>query len=191
MTGWELPTSVELGGAYYAVNTDFRDILEIINYLQNPEDTPQLRIMVALALFYDNWECVPKEHWQEAMQQLMWFISGGEEEQDDRPSPKLIDWEQDKGLIVSDINCVAGCEIRALPHLHWWTFLSWFGGIGEGRLSTVVAIRNKLRKGKKLEKWESEYYRENRSVVDFHRKYTSEEDALLMDLLGGGETVAK
>ena len=78
-------------------------------------------------------------------------------------------------MIVADINKAAGQEIRALPFLHWWSFLSWFHAIGEGQLSTVVAIRDKLAKGKKLEDWEKRFYRENRETVDLKKRYTRQE----------------
>ena len=58
----------------------------------------------------------------------------------------------------------------------------------EGQLSTVVSIRNKLKRGKKLEKWEREYYNENKRTVDMRRKYTIEEKAeieRLKELLDG------
>ena len=54
-------------------------------------------------------------------------------------------------------------------------FLAWFNGIGEGQLSTVVSIREKKRKGKKLSDWEREFYQENREKVDFKLKYSAEE----------------
>jgi hypothetical protein len=78
-------------------------------------------------------------------------------------------------MIVADINKVAGKEIRALPFVHWWTFLSWFHAIGEGQLSTVVSIREKLRKGKKLEDWEKDYYREHKQVIDLKKRYSQTE----------------
>lgn len=76
---------------------------------------------------------------------------------------------------MADVNKVAGCEIRALPFVHWWTFLAWFGAIGEGQLSAVVAVRDKLRRGKKLEEWEREFYRRNRARVELKPRYTPEE----------------
>ena len=78
-------------------------------------------------------------------------------------------------MIVADVNKVAGTEIRALPFLHWWTFVSYFNAIGEGQLSTLVSIREKLRKGKKLEKWDQEYYRKNKDKVDLKKRYSAEE----------------
>ena len=89
--------------------------------------------------------------------------------------PKLLDWQQDAQIIVADVNKAAGMEIRAMPYMHWWTFLSWFHAIGEGQLATVVSIRDKLRRGKKLEKWEQEYYRKNRNRVELKKRYSAEE----------------
>lgn len=173
MTGWDLPEVATIGEKNYKLNTDFRDILGIIKYLNDP-DTPEfLRWRIALALFYEG--DIPYEDQQEAMEFLVSFISCGET--DTKPGPKLLDWEQDALAIVADVNKVAGTEIRALQHLHWWTFMSYFQAIGEGQLSAVVSIRSKLAKGKKLEDWEKDFYRENKHRVDLKKKYSAEEIA--------------
>jgi hypothetical protein len=168
---WDLPTSAVIGGTEYAINGDFRDILEILGHLEDPNQPEYVRWAVALALFYEGE--IPTEHQREAAEYLAEFITCGRT--DEKPGPKLLDWDQDARVIVADVNKVAGTEIRALPFLHWWTFLAWFHAIGEGQLSTLVSIRDKLRRGKKLEKWESEYYRNNKAAVDLKRKYSAEE----------------
>jgi len=171
MTPWKLPVNAEFGGMLYAINTDFRDILEILSYLDDLDTPEYLRWKIALALFYE--EQVPEKFLQEAMEYLAKFIACGEMET--KPGPKLLDWEQDAQAIVADVNRVAGTEIRMLPYLHWWTFISYFQAIGEGQLSALVSIRNKLQRGKKLEKWEQEFYQENKARIDFKIKYTAEE----------------
>ncbi len=175
MNAWELPTAVELGGRSYAIHADYRDILQIIQTLNDPEDPELVRWRIALALFYEDWQDIPLNNQQEAMEQLAVFINCGVEEQDQKPAPKLIDWEQDALTIVADVNKVAGCEVRAMPFVHWWTFVAYFSAIGEGQLSMLVSIRDKLRRGKKLEKWEEQFYRENKDRVDLKTKYTAEE----------------
>ena len=170
MNAWSLPKSARFGGIEYPFATDYRDILEIIEYLTNTDRPEFVRWQIALGLFYESE--IPDEYQKEAMQYLADFISYGSKDQ--QSGPKLLDWEQDANLIVGDINKVAGMEIRSLPYLHWWTFLSYFYGIGEGQLSTVVSIRSKKAKGKKLEKWEQEYYKANKHAVDL-RTTESEE----------------
>lgn len=186
MTGWDLPESVVIGGVTYRINADYRDILDIMARLNEPNEDDQTRVYVALALFYEDFEDMAERDYPEAVEKLFWFMNGGEV-QDARPRPKTIDWEQDRAMIVADINKVAGCEVRALPFCHWWTFLAWFNGIGDGQLSTVVSIREKRRKGKKLSDWEREFYQEHREAVDFKRKYSAdemEEQERLKRLLG-------
>ena len=163
---WSLPTSATIGGVKYTINADYRDILEIVKYLNDFSKPDFLRWQIAIGLFFDG--DIPVENQREAMEYLAEFISYGEVS--DKPSPKMLDWEQDAKLIISDVNAVAKTEIRALPFLHWWTFLAYFYSVGEGQLSTVVSIRNKRRKGKKLEKWEEEFYKENKDLVEFKKK---------------------
>ena len=53
--------------------------------------------------------------------------------------------------------------------------------------SNILSIRIKKSKGKKLEKWEQEFYRENKSLIDLKRKLTAEEEEeerLLEEMFG-------
>lgn len=184
MTGWELPKEAVIGGKTYHLHTDYREILEIFSYLQDEANPEFLRMLIALALFFE--EEVPDPDIPEAAAYFRWFVNCGQEEPKD-PGPQLLSWEQDAQDIVADVNKVAGREIRELPYVHWWTFLSWFHGIGEGNLSTLVSIRDKLRRGKKLESWEQEYYRRNKEKVKMRKKYSASELAeqeQLQKLLG-------
>lgn len=172
MTGWELPKTAVIGGKTYPICTDYRQILEIFAWMQKEELPEFLRWQIALALFYE--EEIPDDAFQEAAEYFRWFVCCGEAEEGN-PGAELLDWEHDAQDIVADINKTAGVEIRGLPYLHWWTFMGWFRGIGEGNLSTLLSIRDKLRRGKKLEKWEQEYCRRNRSRVNMPKKYSPEE----------------
>lgn len=179
---WSLPQSLPVGGKDYDICADYRDILEIFSYFQKEELPEFMRWEIALGLFYK--EEIPREHKAEAMEKLSLFLSGGRPE---KPGPKLLDWQQDAPVIVADVNKVAGTEIRALPFVHWWTFLGWFNALGEGQLSAIVAIRNKLAQGKKLEENEREFYRLYKDRIDLPKKkspYEEAQKARLLSLLG-------
>lgn len=179
---WKLPVSLEVGGKEYAINADYRDILNIISRLSEGEND-FVKVYVCLALFYPQIGEMPESNYQEAVEKLLWFISCGEEQENDK-RPKLIDWEQDYQMIAADIIKVAGHDVRSDEFCHWWTFVSYFMGIGEGQLSMVVSIREKLRKHKKLEKWEKEFYNKNRAKVDLKQHYTEEDDKFIKNWLG-------
>lgn len=176
MNVYRLPKAATFGGVEYSFASDYRDILEIIEYLNDVSRPLYIRWQVAVGLFYD--DRIPECHMEEAMQYISDFISYGES--DTKPGPKLMDWKQDAHFIIGDINKIAGMEVRETKYLHWWTFLSYFYGIGEGQFSTIISIRSKKSSGKKLEKWEEEFYKKNKDKVDFHKEKT-EEDAAIRD----------
>lgn len=186
MGSWSLPQAAEIGGKMYSIHTDFRDVLEIIKKIQSSEPW-FVKQKVLVALFYADYKQMPAADYPEAIRYLYDFISCGEPD-DGKKQPKLIDWEQDYNMISAEINKAAHCEARSLPHLHWFTFVGYFYGIGDGQLSTIVSVRQKRQKGKKLEKWEQEFYREHKARIDFKNKYTTEEQAemdKLNKMLGG------
>ena len=176
MNRWALPRSLTVGGRAWAVHTDFRDVLKVLAWLDDRSRAlrDEERWYVALALFYRDFEAMPPDLYAEAAARMGEFLAGGRKT--DRPAgPRLIDWDKDAALIAAEVNRVAGCEVRALPYLHWWSFLGWFSAIGDGALATVVSIRDKLRRGKRLEGWELAYYRAHRSDIDLREPLTDAE----------------
>lgn len=174
MYRWSLPKQTQIRGKTYDLHTDYRDILEIFAYFQDPELPDYLKWKIALGLFYT--APVPEADQAEAAEYLAEFLAGGRKEEA-APGPRLLDWQQDGDIIAAEINAVAGQEVRALPYVHWWTFLGWFHAIGQGQLSTLVAIRRKLARGEKLEDWEKEFYRENKARVVLKPRLSREEQA--------------
>ena len=188
MDAWGLPTSAVIGGKEYAIHADYREVLDLLAVLQDPQQAEWERWYIALALFYEGGEAIPADAHQEAMEYLVEFINCGQREEPGRPAPRLMDWQQDALAIVAGVNKAAGCEVRALLFLHWWSFMAFFNSMGEGQFATLVSIRDKLRRGKKLESWEREYYRDHRAEVDLTPRYTAEELAeqrRLKELLEG------
>lgn len=175
---YDLPTSLEIQGREYEIRSDYRAILDICMALSDNELDEQDRAGVVLEIFYPEIEEMPPDAWQEAVEKCMWFINGGEDEQE-KKGPRLMDWEQDFKLIAAPINRVLGQEVRSMAYLHWWSFLSAYMEIGECTFSQVVSIRDKLAKNKKLDKSDREWYSKNRSLVDFKRKYTEADDKLI------------
>ena len=186
MTGpWTLPTQAALGGGAYAIRTDYRDILELLRWLGGQAD-PALdqaeRWYVAMGLFYPEFDAMTQDVWPEATRFLAEFLAAGRREQP-RPGPALMDWQQDAPLIAAGIGRAAGQDVRTLPYLHWWSFLALFDAIGEGSFATVVAIRDKLRRGRRLENWELDFYRTHRAMVELRAPETAEAQAEKQRLL--------
>lgn len=179
---YDLPTSVEVGGVEYEIRSDYRAILDICTALSDPDLSPQDRALIVLDIFYPTLPDMPTENYNEAVKRCFWFINCGEEGQNQK-SPKLMDWEQDWQRIVAPINRVCGKEIRSTEYMHWWTFIGYYYEIGGDCLfSQVVSIRDKLARGKKLDKGEREWYNKNRNLVDFKKTYSEAESEMLKQL---------
>ena len=184
MNVYDLPTSAPIGGKEYKIHYQWRAILDILAAQNDPELDKRWKAMVLLQIFYPDLQEIPPEYIEDAYKFAVDFIDCGQRD-DGKPHPRLLDWQQDAGIIIPAINKVAGTEIRASPDIHWWTFWGFFMEIGESVLSSVVAIRAKKAKGKRLDKTEREYYRENKQLIDFAvQKRSEEETAALRELFG-------
>ena len=171
-----LPTSLDVNGETYAIRSDFRDVLNIVAAFNDPELEDKEKVFVTLFVLYEDFEEIPEEDYEAAFRAAMEFIDHGVKADDTR-SPRVMDWEQDEGIMFPAVNKVAGFETRSAEYLHWWTFMGYFMEISEGVFSSVLSLRLKKAKGKKLEKWEQEYWNANKSICVLRQKLTPEEQA--------------
>ena len=181
-----LPTTLEVGGREYAIRSDFRDILEIMEALNDVNLSDQDRGYITLLIFYPEFDTMPPENYEEAIRQCYWFLNGGHAEDDSgEKSPRLMDWEQDYPLIIAPVSRVLGHDARTDAHLHWWTFLGAYMEIGDCTFAQVVRIRDQQSKGKPLDKADREWYRKNQRLVDMKTDLTSSEKQELLKWGGG------
>lgn len=160
-----LPKSLKVNGKDYAIRPDFRNILDIFMAMEDDELTDQEKGYIFLKRMYVNLEDIPKEDIEEAYRQALSFIQFDSHDTKKESKTKLMDWERDETMIFPAINKAAGCEVRELPYLHWHTFMGYFQSIDpECLFGTVLSIRQKKAKGKKLEKWEKEFERNNHEL---------------------------
>lgn len=171
-----LPTSLSVGGVEREIRSDYRDCLNILVACNDAELNAYEKMAVMLEILYKDYADIEEKDMQEAVDKAVWFLDCGSTATDSRTKrDRVYDWEQDEQIIFAAINKVAGHEVRAVEYVHWWTFISYFHEIGEGLFSTVVHIRDKKNKKKKLEKYEAEFYKENKSLVDLKKKYSEEQ----------------
>ena len=173
MTGYELPTSLNIGGVDFNIRTDFRAVLDILIACNDPELDEYAKSEVMIKILFVDWENIPADLLEEACVQACNFIDCGQK--DEKKRPKLIDWEQDAKIIIPAVNKVAHTEVRSVPYMHWWTFFSYFMEIGDSLFSSVISYRSNRAKKKKTEKWEKEFYKENKALIDFRNELSEEE----------------
>lgn len=170
---YDLPKALEFGGREWAINTDYRDVLNILAAFEDPDLTDDEKAYVCLYCLYVDFGEIPRDDLQEAYRAAIGFIDHGCGE--DRPGPRSMDWEQDAPLLFPAVNRVAGFEVRSVAYMHWWTFLGLFMEIKDSVYSTVLNLRQKRNRGKKLEKHEKEFWQQNKGICELKRRLTEAE----------------
>ena len=184
---YRLPTSLEVNGREFEIRTDYRDVMNIMAAMNDPNLEDKEKLYVTLFVLYKDFDELQSDDYKEAFEKALWFLNNGEESDGKANSAKLIDFEQDEKILIPAINRVAGFEVRAADYIHWWTFLGYYMEIGECTFSNVVNIRMKRAKNKKLEKWELEFYTNNKDMINIKEKLSDEEieaKKRLMEILG-------
>lgn len=174
MSAWRLPTSVFVQGKEFIIRSDFRAVLDALAALNDPELNTQERVTATLMILYPDWQRLPDAN--AAFEAAMEFVNCGHPvESGARPRPALIDWEQDVGLIAPAVDKVLGTSCRRCQYLHWWEFIGAFQNIGAGLFRDVVSIRYKRATGKKLDKAEQEFAKENKNLIAIKPQISDEE----------------
>ena len=186
-----LQYTVNIDGTEYKLNTDYHIALIIFQAMEDPNLSGHEKMYIMLSSLYEDFENMPPEHYEEAIEQANMFLNGGEI-CESRPQQKqrLFSWTQDSNIIFSAVNKVAGKELRDPNiHEHWWTFLAYMDNIGESTFATYIGIRKKLQRHKTLDPWEKEIYNNNQDKIKLKPLYSdAEQDHYdkLNKMFGGG-----
>lgn len=171
----QLPTSVTVGEQQFDIRWDFRDCLNILLVFSDVELKDYEKWQAAIIIFYPDYLNIKPQDYEEAAKQMQWFLNLGGMMSENGSNRPLYDWEQDEQIIFAAVNRVAGFETRTTKELHFWTFMDYFFEIGEGTFASFVSIRNKLSRNKKLDKWDMEFYKNNKKMIDIKEKLTQQE----------------
>ena len=184
---FELPTSIWIEDEEYKIRNDgdYRMVLDCFSALQDIELGEEERIITALIIFYgdvlslDNlYEIFDTEDkLKTAVKEMYRFFNCNDMRPGKKVNYRLIDWEQDAQMIAGAVNKVANMEVRSVPYMHWWTFMGYYSNVGKGTLATVIDIRSKIKRGKKLEKQEQEFRRDNPQYFIWNSATVEEQEA--------------
>lgn len=163
-------------------------VLDCFSALNDLELDKETRIISSLIIFYRDFKDVEDviacDCIGELATEMMKFFNCGQEDSEKKVTVRLIDWDKDSNLICSAVNKVAGKEIRAEQYIHWWTFIGYYMAVGQSPLSTIVGIREKIAKNKKLEQHEKQFRFENPQYFNMDYKTLEEQelDKLMYDM---------
>ena len=177
MNSYDLPTSLTIGEVAYSIRYGLRAVVDIFAAFNDPDLDDEAKTDVMLRILYPDWQEIPFYDLKEAVEKACEFLDCGQRREEGH-RPRLVDWSQDGDIIIPAVSKVnGGRDVRLDPGMHWWTFFGLYMSIDGGVFSTVLHIRRKRAQGKQLEKWEEEFYRDNKKMVDIKKPMTAEEKA--------------
>lgn len=170
------PTKVYFDNTEHKIRYDMWSILDIIKCFNDYELTDKERIIISLEIFYLDTNKI--NNYEEAINKMNWFIDcGNDYSNQNKNNSKIMDFEQDFNLIKSPVNRILGYDIGD-KNIHWWTFMSAYMeifSIENNLYRNVIDIRQKIKKGEKLEKYERKFYNENRDIIELKNKLTPQQ----------------
>lgn len=180
---WELPKTVEIDGKEHKIRNecDYRVILDVISALNDEELSEEERAQCSLFIFYEDLSEITD--FQTATDEMLKIINCGEKEEDEKENnkPKIMDWEHDFNNIAPPVSRVLGYSVRDNKnYTHWYDFIGAYMEIGDCYFAQIISIRNKKKKGKKLDETDRQFYKEHKKDIDLPMKL-SEEDKDWLD----------
>ena len=182
---FDIPTNIVIEDRQFNIREggDYRMVLDCFSILNDTELDKQERIIGCLIIFYEDFDepidiyMLEEDLISTLISKMFDFFNCGQPEENRKNSPRLINWEKDEQLVCSAVNRVACQEIRAVKYMHWWTFMGYYMAIGESSLATVVSIRYKIVHGKKLEKYEQQFKKDNPQYFKWDSQTIEEHEA--------------
>lgn len=144
-----MPTSLEIDGKEYEINTDFRTCVNIMLAFEDTELTNIEKQTVMLVNLYKE---VPENGYL-AAEKAIWFLNGGKEDQqesnENSKTHRYYSFGKDASFIVAAFKQTHGIDLLDTQYMHWWKFMALFMDLGqETTFTNLVALRKRVKTGK-------------------------------------------
>lgn len=186
-----LPETVEIDGAEYRINSDFRISILFELLMQDDEVGKRQKLVQGLQLYYPE---IPHNVTM-AVDKMIWFYrcgketgSGGHGSGSGR-AKQIYSFEHDDDYIYAAFLEQYGIDLQDVEELHWWKFRALFRGLSEDTEFVKIMGYRSVKITSKMSKEQREFYKKMQSIhalpiTDAERKA----DELLTEaLLNGGD----
>lgn len=199
-----LPEYVELGGAEYPINTDFRVSILFELMMEDASVPEEQKAIKAVKLFYP--ELPPVGLLHEAVKALLWFYQAGKEQkvpkyktnaEDDESDEaetddyveRIYSFEHDDDYIYSAFLSQYRIDLQDIEYLHWWKFRAMFRALDEDCQFCKIMSYRSIKINNDMTKSQKAFYRRMKSVhaLPVPQEERERIDAITQALLNGGD----
>lgn len=186
-----LPETVDIDGAEYRINSDFRISILFELLMQDDEVGKRQKLIQGLKLYYPE---IPHNVTM-AVDKMIWFYRCGKETESgghgsgSGRAKQIYSFEHDDDYIYAAFLEQYGIDLQDVEELHWWKFRALFRGLSEDTEFVKIMGYRSVKITSKMSKEQREFYKKMQSIhalpiTDTERKA----DELLTEaLLNGGD----
>lgn len=183
------PTTVDIDGTSYCINTDFRVAILFEQLMQEPNLSNEQKISQALTLYFPK---IP-HNISFAIDKLVWFYRCGKETHAQRGTTSaapVYNLEQDGEYIYAAFLKDYGIDLEAQA-LHWWKFEALISSLSSDNLFCKI-IEWRSADTKKLKGEQRAFYLKMKRLYALkHPQINSSADDALANALQNGDDVSK
>lgn len=134
-----LPETVQIGGAKYDINSDFRTSLKFEQILFDSGLSKEDALLQGLGLYYP----IRPEDEAEALNKIIWFYMCGETEPGEkkRNEKRIYSAEHDFKYIYSAFLQQYAIDLTEAD-MHWWKYRALFASLNDCMLQRIMGYRS-------------------------------------------------
>lgn len=189
------PESVEIDGAEYPINWDFRTSIMYELLVQDDEVPDEMKPIEALKLYYPR---IPRNRIA-AIEKIIWFYRCGKidnpgitkrttEESGDHQKP-VYSFDHDADYIYSAFMGQYGIDLSIIKKLHWWKFRALFKSLDEKCEFVKIMGYRSMKITGKMPKEQRAFYKKMQTIyaLPASKKEREQNDKLIEALMNGGD----
>lgn len=192
------PETVDIGGAEYRINTDFRASILFELLMQDDDVNEYEKIIQSLQLYFE--EYPEGEDIVDVFKAIVWFYrcgrndkerkreSSGDEDGGSKPK-RAYSFDYDDEYIYAAFRQQYGINLATVKYLHWWEFRAMFKALDHDCEFVKIMGYRTTKITKDMSKTEKAFLRKMKSVhaLPVSEREREETDALVNALMNGGD----
>lgn len=185
-----LPTTVNIEGEDYKINSDFRTSILFELLMQDNSISEEDKIIQALELYYP---ILPKDL-NKAIEGILWFYRCGKDEVETKnkgtgKSTNVYSYDYDDDYIYSAFLDQYGVDLQDVNYLHWWKFKAMFKALKEDNEIVKIMGYRAMDVNKIKDKEQKAYYTKMKELYKIPTSKDEKEklDEINQILLNGGD----
>lgn len=187
-----VPTTVNIEGEDYDINSDFRTSILFELLMQDGEVGEEDKILQALQLYY----AVLPSNINEAVNKLLWFYKCGKSEVITNRTGKgkntqIYSFDFDDDYIYSAFLDQYNVDLQDIEYLHWWKFKAMFKALKEDNEIVKIMGYRAMDLSKIKDKEQKAYYKKMKELYKIPSILSKDEKEKLSEieevLLNGGD----